>query len=215
MTFLPNLTTFAAFTLASLLLTLTPGPDMTLQMSRSMRDGPVVAFWVLLGTNLGICVHTFLVAFGVSALIIASPVAFTILKTGGAAYLFWLAIQALFKGSTFKMGPHAKKARKTTALSALFNGFWVNIVNPKVIIFFMTFLPQFVTAGDPHVTGKLIFLGLYFILVALPFGITFILAANKLSGWLMKNKGVLRAIDYTFGSIFSLFAVKILMTQAR
>ncbi|MCO6184717.1 LysE family translocator [Rhizobium sp. L1K21] len=215
MDFLPNLATLTAFTLASLLLTLTPGPDMTLQMSRSMRDGRSVAFWVLLGTNFGICVHTLLVAFGVSALIIASPVAFMILKTGGAAYLFWLAIQAIFKGSTFRLGPQAKKPTKVGALSAMFNGLWVNILNPKVIIFFMTFLPQFVSAGDPHVTGKLIFLGFYFIVVALPFGIAFIVAADKLSNWLMANKRVLRTIDYTFGGVFSLFAVKILFTQAR
>ncbi len=215
MDFLPNLATLSAFSLASLLLTLTPGPDMTLQMSRAIRDGRATAFWVLLGTNFGICVHTLLVAFGVSALIIASPVAFTILKTGGAAYLFWLAIQAIFKGSTFKMGPHAKKPQRTSAFSALFNGFWVNILNPKVVIFFMTFLPQFVSAGDPHITGKLIFLGFYFILVALPFGIAFIITADRFSAWLMQNKRVLRTIDYTFGGVFSLFAVKILMTHAR
>ena len=213
--FLPDLSTLLAFTLASLLLTLTPGPDMTLQMSRAMRDGRATAFWVLAGTNLGIFLHTLLVAFGVSALIVASPIAFAILKTGGAAYLFWLAVQAIFKGSTFKMGPHAKKAQKTSSLSALLNGLWVNVLNPKVIIFFMTFLPQFVSANDPYVTGKLIFLGFYFMLVAIPFAITFVLAAHRLSAWLQENRRVLRGIDFTFGGVFSLFAVKILFTQAR
>lgn len=215
MDFLPNLATLSTFTLATLLLTLTPGPDMTLQISRALRDGRAAAFWVLFGTNLGLCVHTMLVAFGVSALIIASPVAFTILKTGGAAYLFWLAVQAVFKGSTFKVEPNGKKAPKADARSSMFNGLWVNILNPKVIIFFMTFLPQFVSASDPHVTGKLVFLGFYFIIFALPITIAIILAAHKFSAWLQANKRVLRGIDYTFGVVFSLFAIKILFTQAR
>ena len=215
MTFVPDLATLATFALASFLLTITPGPDMTLQISRALKEGPLSAFATMLGTNLGICVHTMLVAFGVSALIIASPIAFMALKMGGAAYLFWLAIQALFKGSTFKLDQAGKPAKRGSLWAAALYGFWVNILNPKVIIFFFTFLPQFVKASDPHVTGKLIFLGLYFIVLALPFTIAIILGAHRLAGWLQANRGVLRAIDYTFGGVFSAFAVKILMTQAR
>jgi threonine/homoserine/homoserine lactone efflux protein len=88
-------------------------------------------------------------------------------------------------------------------------------MNPKVIIFFMTFLPQFVTANDPHVTGKLIFLGFWFILVGMPVNLIIVLTAEKLAGWLAANRKVLRGIDYTFAGVFSLFAVKIFMTQAR
>ena len=95
------------------------------------------------------------------------------------------------------------------------NGFWVNLLNPKVIIFFMTFLPQFVSASDPHVTGKLIFLGLWFILWGMPVNLAVVLTAQALSSWLQRNRKVLRGIDYTFAGVFSLFAVKIFMTQAR
>jgi threonine/homoserine/homoserine lactone efflux protein len=215
MTFIPDYATLATFTLACLLLTLTPGPDMTLQISRSLKGGPVAAFAVLFGTNIGICVHTCLVAFGVSALIIASPFAFLALKMGGAAYLFWLAVQAIFKGSTFKLDQSGQAAKRGSLWSAAMNGFWVNILNPKVIIFFFTFLPQFVKASDPHVTGKLLFLGFFFIILALPISIAIILGAHRLAGWLQANPKVLRVIDYTFGGVFSAFAVKILMTQAR
>jgi threonine/homoserine/homoserine lactone efflux protein len=79
----------------------------------------------------------------------------------------------------------------------------------------MTFLPQFVHAADPHVTGKLIFLGLWFIVIGMPVNIVVVLTAQWLSGWLQRNRGVLRGIDYTFAGVFSLFAVKIWMTQAR
>lgn len=213
MDFIPSISTLIGFSFASLLLAATPGPDMTLSIGRALRDGKLAGLAVIAGTNVGLVVHTCLVAFGLSALIVASPLAFTVLKTGGAAYLAWLAIQAVRKGSDFKIG--GTQAPGQGLAAAALNGLWVNLLNPKIIIFFMTFLPQFVTAGDPHVTGKLVFLGLWFILVSLPIVVAIVLAADRLSTWLAANGKVLRGIDYTFAGVFSLFAVKILMTHGR
>lgn len=215
MDFVPSLPTLVAFTIAILLLAVTPGPDMTLWISRSLREGRAAGFMTLVGTNIGITVHTMLVAFGVAALIVASPTAFLILKTGGAAYLVWLAIQAIRKGSDFVMVKTNGEKPQSSLRSALLNGIWVNLLNPKVIIFFMTFLPQFVSASDPHVTGKLIFLGIWSIIVALPIGIGIVVAADVLSAWLQRNRKVLRGLDYTIAGVFSLFAVKIFFTQTR
>ncbi|MFK3778914.1 LysE family translocator [Agrobacterium sp. NPDC089420] len=215
MDFVPSLPTLIAFTIAILLLAVTPGPDMTLWISRSLREGRAAGFMTLVGTNIGITVHTMLVAFGVAALIVASPTAFMILKTGGAAYLVWLAIQALRKGSDFVMVKTTGEKPQSSLKSALLNGIWVNLLNPKVIIFFMTFLPQFVSASDPHVTGKLIFLGIWSIIVALPIGIGIVIAADVLSAWLQRNRKVLRGLDYTIAGVFSIFAVKIFFTQTR
>ncbi|MBO0127457.1 MULTISPECIES: LysE family translocator [Rhizobium/Agrobacterium group] len=215
MDFVPSLPTLVAFTIAILLLAVTPGPDMTLWISRSLREGRAAGFMTLVGTNIGITVHTMLVAFGVAALIVASPTAFMILKTGGAAYLVWLAIQAVRKGSDFVMVKTAGEKPQSSLRSALLNGIWVNLLNPKVIIFFMTFLPQFVSASDPHVTGKLIFLGIWSIIVALPIGIGIVVAADVLSAWLQRNRKVLRGLDYTIAGVFSLFAIKIFFTQTR
>ncbi|MCZ7446848.1 LysE family translocator [Agrobacterium rhizogenes] len=215
MDFVPSLPTLIAFTIAILLLAVTPGPDMTLWISRSLREGRAAGFMTLVGTNIGITVHTMLVAFGVAALIVASPTAFMILKTGGAAYLVWLAIQAIRKGSDFVMVKSTGEKAQASLKSALLNGIWVNLLNPKVIIFFMTFLPQFVSATDPHVTGKLIFLGIWSIIVALPIGIGIVVAADVLSAWLQRNRKVLRGLDYTIAGVFSLFAVKIFFTQTR
>ena len=215
MDFIPSLPTLIAFTIAILVLAVTPGPDMTLWISRSLREGRKAGFMTLVGTNLGITVHTLLVAFGVAALIVASPMAFMVLKTGGAAYLVWLAIQAIRHGSNFVMERPQEQKAEASMTSALINGLWVNLLNPKVIIFFMTFLPQFVTASDPHVTGKLIFLGLWSIVVALPIGIGIVVAADSLSDWLQRNRKVLRGLDYTIAGVFSLFAVKIFLTQAK
>lgn len=213
MDFVPNLPTLIAFAAASLLLAATPGPDMTLSISRALAQGKKAALFVVLGTGLGIVVHTLLVAFGISALITASPTAFLVLKTGGAAYLLWLAIQAIRYGSSLSVTKVTEA--KGTALSNVATGFSVNILNPKVVIFFMTFLPQFVTASDPDVTQKLIFLGVFFILVGSPVNVIVILLADKLAGWLQANPKVLRGIDYTFAGVFSVFAFKIFMTQAR
>jgi threonine/homoserine/homoserine lactone efflux protein len=213
MDFLPSLPTLLAFSAATLLLAATPGPDMTLSISRALSQGKAAAFFVVVGTSLGCVVHTLLVAFGISALITASPTAFMILKTGGAAYLFWLAVQAIRYGSTLTV----KKVDDTgaSALANISTGLWVNLLNPKVIIFFMTFLPQFVTAHDPAVTQKLLFLGFFFIVAAMPINVLVILTADGLSGWLQRRKSVMRGIDYTFAGVFSIFAVKILFTQTR
>ncbi|MGF9694878.1 MULTISPECIES: LysE family translocator [unclassified Rhizobium] len=213
MDFLPNIATLIAFTAAGMLLALTPGPDMTLSISRALAQGPKPALFVVVGTSLGVVCHTLLVAFGISALITASPTAFFMLKTGGAAYLLWLAIQAIRYGSSLSVERVDQGA--SSALANISTGFWVNLLNPKVIIFFMTFLPQFVTAGDPGVTQKLIFLGFYFIVICMPVNIGAILAADRLAGWLQANPKVLRGIDYTFAGVFSVFAAKIFLTQAR
>ena len=213
MDFLPNLPTLLAFTAATLLLAATPGPDMTLSISRALSQGKAAAFLIVIGTSLGCVVHTLLVAFGISALITASPTAFMILKTGGAAYLFWLAVQAIRYGSSLSV----KKVEDTgaSAMANISTGLWVNLLNPKVIIFFMTFLPQFVTANDPAVTQKLLFLGFFFIVAAMPVNMLVILTADWLSGWLQRKKSVMRGIDYAFAGVFSIFAVKILFTQTR
>ncbi len=213
MEFLPSLPTLIAFTAAGLLLSITPGPDMTLSISRAISEGRKPALLVVLGTNFGIVCHTLLVAFGISALITASPTAFFILKTGGAAYLLWLAIQAIRFGSSLSV--EKVERPQSSALASMSLGFWVNILNPKVIIFFMTFLPQFVSAQDPHVTGKLIFFGLYFIAIGMPINVIVVLAADRLSAWLQANPKILRGIDYTFAGVFSIFAAKIFFTQAR
>ncbi|WP_417415093.1 LysE family translocator [Hoeflea sp.] len=213
MNYIPGLPVLATFSLAVLLLAITPGPDMTLWMSRAIRDGRAIGMMAMLGTNLGIVIHTLLVAFGVSALIVASPVAFLVLKTGGAGYLLWLAIQAVRNRSVLAVKATGKGSASMG--TAFLNGLWVNLLNPKVIIFFMTFLPQFVSVKDPHVTGKLIFLGVLSILIALPIAIVVVLGANRLADWLKRKPQVMRAVDYVFATVFSVFAVKILLTQSR
>jgi threonine/homoserine/homoserine lactone efflux protein len=213
MTFLPDASTLLTYTIASILLFITPGPDMSLWLSRTIGSGRAAGIAAMVGTNLGCVVHTLLAAFGVSALIAASLTGFLALKIFGAVYLLWLAIDALRNGSSLNV----KTDGKTTATmtSSFLMGLTVNLTNPKVVLFFITFLPQFVAAHDPHVTGKLLFLGFYFVVINIPLAFLVILGAEKLVIWLKSRPSVLRGIDFSFAGVFAFFAVKIALFQGK
>ena len=213
MTFLPDTSTLLAYSFASILLFITPGPDMSLFLSRTMASGRNAGVASAMGANVGCVIHTLLAAFGVSALIAASPTGFLILKIVGAAYLLWLAVDAIRHGSSLNVGNVDKKP--VTMLSSFLLGISVNMTNPKVVLFFITFLPQFVSAADPHVTAKLLFLGIYFVVINIPLSLLMIFGAEKLVVWLKNKPRVMRAIDYTFASVFAIFALKIAFTQGR
>ena len=213
MSFIPDYLTFLAFCTAAIILAVTPGPDMTLMISRSLSDGIRAGLTIVAGTTTGLLVHTCLVAFGLSALVVASPTAFWVLKICGAGYLLWLAIQALRGSSSLSVERKASSGK--SLYSFWLNGLGVNFLNPKVIIFFMTFLPQFVRADDPEFTSKLLFLGVVFVLVSLPFVIGTVYAADKFANWLKNNPKIMRLIDYSFVGVFSMFAVRIIFTQGR
>lgn len=213
-TFLPDWPTFLQFSAAAFVLTATPGPDMTLFVGRSISEGRLAGFACMFGALCGIVVHTILVAVGLSALIVASPEAFLVLKVVGAGYLLWLAWQAITKGSTF--APDLKKpATPRSLFRNWMAGFGIDLLNPKVILFFMTFLPQFVSASDPHAPTKLLFLGLMFIPLALPIVIPMVLMADGLARLLRKSPKVTRLLDWLLAGIFSAFALKIIAVQAK
>jgi threonine/homoserine/homoserine lactone efflux protein len=213
MTFVPEASTLFAYAVASFILFITPGPDMSLWLSRTIVSGRRAGMASMAGTNVGCLVHTLLAAFGVSALIAASQTGFLILKVVGALYLLWLAYDAIRNGSSLNVRDAERKP--ASALSSFMLGITVNLTNPKVVLFFITFLPQFVTADDPHVTGKLLFLGLLFVVINTPFAALLILGAEKVVLWLKTRPRVMRSIDYSFAGVFAFFALKIVLTQGR
>lgn len=200
-----------AFCVASIVLAITPGPDMTLMLGRTLSQGRKAGFAVLAGTIAGNMVHTVLVVVGISALIAASPTAFFTLKLAGAVYLLWLAFQALYRSSTFAM-PREKRPPHGF-LKNFASGFGVDILNPKVVLFFLTFLPQFVSAADPHAARKLLFLGLLISVISTPINITIIMLAHRFANAMKSRPAINRIIDYLFGSVFAVFAIRILLTQ--
>lgn len=212
--YIPELAILLQFALASAILAVTPGPDMALYVGRAITHSRAAGLACFAGAVTGILVHTMLVALGLSALLLAAPTAFLILKIVGAGYLIWLAYQSIRFGSSFT--PRDGKSSKVgTFWGHYMTGIGINLLNPKIVIFFLTFLPQFVSAGDPNAPGKLVFLGMFFLFVAIPIILPMILMANRFSAFLLKSPRVMRAMDWTLAGVFGAFAAKILTTQAR
>lgn len=213
MSFVPDPSVLAAYSLACFVLFVTPGPDMSLFLAKTVAGGRKAGIAAMLGAMAGCCVHTLLAALGLSALLAASATAFTVLKVVGALYLVWLAVDAIRHGSALNVRDGKKE--QTSFGRTFLVGVGINLTNPKIVLFFVTFLPQFVAAHDPHAAGKLLFLGLYFIAFSIPLGIAMILAADKVLAALRGHPRLLRGMDYAFAGLFGTFALKILATQAR
>ena len=211
MPYAPDPATLIQFAIATFVIAITPGPDMTLFVGRALSQGRAAGMACMLGAMSGILVHTALVALGLSALIVASPEAFLVLKAVGAAYLIWLAFNAIRKGSAFS--PEARAGARHSLFRNWATGLGINLLNPKIILFFMTFLPQFVSPHDPHAPAKLFILGLLFIPLSLPVTTPLVLAADRFSRLLRKSPRVTRITDYLFAGVFSAFALKILTTR--
>jgi len=213
MAFLPDASVLLAYSLAAFVLFITPGPDMSLFLAKTVAGGRQAGIAAMTGASLGNVVHSLLAAFGLSALIAASPSLFLALKVAGAIYLLWLAIDAVRNGSSLNV--RGEQPKPVALWPTLALGLTVNLTNPKVVLFYLTFLPQFVDAHDPHAAAKLLFLGIYFVALAYPLGVLLILGAERVVGGLKARPRVLRAIDWLFACVFGAFAVRILATQAR
>jgi threonine/homoserine/homoserine lactone efflux protein len=213
MTFLPDVSTLLTYTLAAILLFITPGPDMSLFLAKTMAGGRKAGMASMLGAMARCCVHTVLAALGLSALLAASVTAFTVLKVVGALYLLWMAFDAVRNGSALHLREEGRA--EVPFWKTFFMGVGINLTNPKVVLFFVTFLPQFVDSADPHAADKLMFLGLYFIALTAPMGALMILGADKVIALLRGHPKFMRGIDYSFAGLFSAFAIKILTTSAR
>ncbi|MGB6120141.1 MAG: LysE family translocator [Mesorhizobium sp.] len=213
MSFIPEWPILIQFAVATFIIAITPGPDMTLFVGRALSEGRAAGFACMAGALFGCLVHTTLVVVGLSALIVKSPEAFFALKVFGAGYLIWLAWQAIRHGSAFS--PDATPRKPKPLFQNFLTGLGINLMNPKIILFFMTFLPQFVSATDPHAPAKLLFLGVFFIALSIPITAPMVIAADKFAGLLKKSPRVTRIVDYLFAGIFSAFALKILTAQAK
>lgn len=213
MTFLPDTSTLLAYTVACFVLYVTPGPDMSLMLAKTMQGGRKAGMASMLGASAGCLVHSLAAALGLSAIIAASATLFTAMKIIGALYLLYLAYDAIRHGSTLRIG------REASAPPSTARTFWMavgtNITNPKVVLFFLTFLPQFVAADDPYATRKLFFLGVYFVVFAVAAGFLMVLVAERFIRVMKASPKLMRAIDYAFAGVFGFFAVHVLRTEAR
>ena len=212
MSLVPDLQVLLAFTLAGVVLIVTPGPDMALFLGQTLTAGRTRGFAAMLGVTTGVVLHSLIAAFGLSALLAASAVAFTALKIAGVAYLLWLAVGALRHGSALTLRNEAAARRPIGQVYLM--GLGCNLLNPKIIMFFVTFLPQFVSASDPHAGAKLMFLGLYFVALAVPICALLILLAERFTAAIRRSPRATRTVDWLFAGLMGTFAVRLLFWRA-
>jgi threonine/homoserine/homoserine lactone efflux protein len=200
------------YLVACLLLAATPGADMALFLSRTLAGGRGQGFAAQAGANAGLLVHSSAAALGLSALLAASAGAYQAVKVAGALYLLWLAFSALRQGTALKL----KSGNGAGGLRGAFlNGFVINIANPKIVLFFVTFLPQFIDARDPHASAKLFMLGLGFIAITTVVNAVVILVAGRFVAAARANPRALRWFDYGFAALMSAFALRLAWGRAR
>ncbi len=196
----------AAFFAASLLLALAPGPDNIFVLSQSAMHGRVAGLAVTAGLCTGLVVHTTAVALGVAVIFQTSALAFSLLKYAGAAYLVWLAWQALRAPA----GNPSTEDGPALSLCRLYGrGIVMNVTNPKVSIFFLAFLPQFTDPARGPVWAQVMLLGGLFIAgTVLVFGAVALLAGT-LGRWLMRSPRAGTVINRLAGLVFIGLALKL------
>jgi threonine/homoserine/homoserine lactone efflux protein len=204
--------TLLLFVTSAVLLALSPGPDNLFVLTISIARGPLAGVVTTLGLCTGLVVHTGAVALGVAVFIQESALAFSLLKIGGALYLAWLAWQ-VFRAPAETLGA---RASGDGYRRLYLRGVLMNIMNPKVSLFFLAFLPQFVSPSlDPaqdNVTLQIAILGLLFMASALlVFGLIS-LAAGRIGGFLRKGRGGL-ILNRLSGVVFAGLALKLLLTE--
>ncbi len=200
-----SIETLIAFVTASVVLSLVPGPDNLFVMSHSALKGWRIGFYITLGLCTGLIGHTVLVAIGVSVIFQTSAIAFNGLKIVGACYLLylaWLSVQnkELNLGGT---------DRDSTNRSYYFTGVIMNLTNPKVALFFLVFLPQFVNTSNDNVTIQIFLLGLLFILSALCVFTSIAYLASFLEDILKKSKMVNKNLNILAALVYFALAINL------
>ena len=153
---------------ASIILTLMPGPDNIFVLTESLTKGQRNGIAISVGLCMGVLIHTLAAATGLSIIIQNSAIAFSIIKFLGAVYLFYLAYRAFREEETFiNMDSKQNEKEPEKIFPLIKKGFLMNVLNPKVSLFFIAFLPQFITSNGINITAQMIILGIIFMVQAL------------------------------------------------
>ncbi len=202
-----SLAHWATFFTAAILLNLSPGPDMAFILGQTAQRGERSGFAAMFGIWTGTLIHVMFAALGLSAILATSTVAFSVVKWVGAAYLIWLGVQALrSRGTSLSADGQTSPARLQTIFK---QGVLVSVLNPKVAMFFLAFLPQFVEVGAGPVSAQLFLHGILIIVVAAFVEPPLILLGSKLTGYLSHNRNVSRWMDRGLGTLFIGLGIKL------
>ena len=206
---MPHIATLLGFALVSLGIVLTPGPNMIYLISRSLTQGPAAGIVSLGGVALGFLFYMLCAAFGITALLFAVPYAYDALRFAGAAYLLWMAWQALKPGgrSPFQVKKLAiDSPRKLFAM-----GFVTNLLNPKIAMLYLALLPQFIDPGQGSVLTQSLALGSIQIAISVSVNAMIALAAGSIALFLAERPTWMRLQRYLMGFVTNLLNPKIAM----
>lgn len=203
-----------AFLLTAVMLTATPGPDNLMVLSMGMSKGRRSGIVFGLGCALGCLSHTLLAVIGVGALIAASPNAFLALKWVGGAYLVWLGVQALRHAGAVRIDGASSSQAATESLRRTFaKGLFANAINPKIVLFFLSFLPQFVDVSRGSTELQLGLLGLLFTAqAAVLFGLLGYFSGS-VGGWINRKPKVGVWLDRLAGTVFVALGVRMIVAR--
>jgi threonine/homoserine/homoserine lactone efflux protein len=188
-----------AFLLACVLIVLAPGPDILYVLATGISRGRMAAIVAAGGFASGLSVHTGCLAFGLSALLVASGAAFACVKFAGAAYLFWLGIKALRSQGVISLAAGEKPAARPRIFA---QAFLMNVLNPKVALFFLAFLPHFASPERGHLLRQFLVLGAWLAVVAFAIFSVVGVFSSGIGGWLRARPRATRWIDRLVGAVF-------------
>ena len=204
------------FVAAGLLLNLTPGPDVLYIVTNALRGGRRAGVVAACGITAGCFVHIFAAALGVSAVLATSATAFAVLKWLGAAYLVYVGLRMLLArapDTTNLIAPHADSMRTGGMKGIFFRGFWTNALNPKVALFFLAFLPQFIGPAVEHKALAFLLLGLLFNFNGLWVNVGWALAAAWLASRATALQKGMHCLDRIAGAMFVGFGLKLALSD--
>ena len=208
---MPELPQLLLFVAAGWLLNLTPGPDVLYIVTNALRSGVRAGMVAALGIVSGCFVHVFAAAIGVSALLATSATAFTVLKWIGAAYLLWMGVRLL---RSVPAPLVLQPASGEVPLWRVYRrGFLTNVLNPKVALFFLAFVPQFIAPGTPDKVTAFLLLGLLFNLNSLPINFGYAWLAGWAAGRVSAVQRTMHWMDRAAGAMFVGFGLKLAMSD--
>ena len=210
---MPGTHDLALFVLSGLLLNLTPGPDTLYIVGRSTTQGWRAGAIAALGICAGIFVHIIAAAIGLSALIAASAAAFTLIKIAGAIYLVYVGISLLLS-SGFTSRQRSAKPTPATLRTVFLQGFLTNVLNPKVALFFLAFLPQFVEPNAPSKATAFLFLGVIFNLNGTLWNLFVAWSSARIGDSLSRSRTFSTWFNRCVGGLFIWLGVRLALSRA-
>ena len=202
---------FGLFVVSGILLNLTPGPDTVYILGRSVAQGREAGVASALGISIGSIFHTCAAALGLSAILATSAVAFGTIKLIGAAYLIFLGIRMIFDRRTQLSLP--SNFRRRTTMAAFRQGILTNILNPKVALFFLAFLPQFIDPASTTKVPAFILLGLTFVTTGTIWCLVLAWFASVFSERLRKNETISQWLNRAAGALFVFLGLRLATTK--